>query len=299
MRVLVTGARGQLGRALLPALAARGHVPIARPRAALDCADREAVGAVLATERPEVVVNCAAYTRVDQAEAEPDAAYRANQLAVRTLGVACAAADVALCHVSTDFVFGGTPPRPDHRWREWDRPQPRGVYAESKRAGELEVLHGRARAYLVRTAWLYGEQGPNFVLAMCRLARRDGRLTVVEDQQGSPTWTGHLAPALARLIETGAFGVYHLTNQGETSWYDFARAIVEAAALGVPVVPTTASAFGAPAPRPQRSVLDDAAWRQLGEPPLPAWERGLAAYLEAERLGAVVDALARGGAEAP
>lgn len=294
MRVLVTGAAGQLGRALVPALAARGHEPVARTRRELDLSLPGAAREALERLRPDVVVNAAAYTKVDRAESEPEAAHRDNQLAVRHLVNACAATGVACCHVSTDFVFGGPPPRPDHRWREWDRPEPRGVYAASKWAGEQELLHGGARSYLVRTAWLYGAEGPNFVLTMCRLARRDGRLRVVQDQQGSPTWTGHLAPAIARLVETRAFGVYHLTNGGETSWWGFARAIVGGLGLDVPVEPIATADFGAPAPRPVRSVLDAGAWRALGEAPLPDWEVGLNAYLAGEREGAIAAALAAG-----
>ncbi len=299
MRVLVAGAGGQLGRALVPALTARGHEPVALTREELDLGIAGAARAALDRVRPDVVVNAAGYTAVDRAETEPEAAYRANQLAVRHLVNACADAGAALCHLSTDFVFGGPPPDPAHRWQEWDEPEPHGVYAQSKRDGELEVLHGRASAYLVRTAWLYGAAGPNFVLTMCRLARRDGRLRVVRDQQGTPTWTGHLAPALARLVETRAFGVYHLTAGGETSWWGFARAIVAGVGLAVPVDPISTAEFGSPAPRPQRSVLADGAWRGLGEAPLPAWEVGLSGYLAEEGTGAVAAALAAGAAAAP
>ncbi len=296
MRVLILGAGGQLGRALGPALRARGHEPIGQPRAAVDLTVAEQVVGALDRYQPSVVVNAAAYTAVDRAELEAERAFAVNAYGLRPLVHACAARGLPLCHVSTDFVFGGPGPTPRRPWRETDPPQPLGVYARSKRAGELEYLHGGGPGYLVRTAWLYGERGPNFVLTMARLARRHPRLRVVADQVGTPTWTGHLAPALAELIETGAFGVYHLTNQGQTTWHGLAQAVVAGLGLDVPVDPISTAEFGAPAPRPAYSVLDNAAWRQLGRPPLPPWEAGLRAYLEAERAGAVADALRAGDA---
>jgi len=294
MRVLILGAGGQLGRALGPALRARGHDPIELMRAAADLTVPDQVTAALDRHQPSVVVNAAAYTAVDRAEQEAGLAFAVNAYSLRPLVQACATQGLPLCHISTDFVFGGPPPTPPRPWRETDVPEPRGVYARSKRAGELECLHGGGHGYLVRTAWLYGERGPNFVLTMARLARRRERLRVVADQVGTPTWTGHLAPAVAELIETGAFGVYHLTNQGQTTWHGFAQAVLAGLHLDVPVDPISTAEFGAPAPRPAYSVLDNAAWRLLGRPPLPPWEAGLAAYLDAERAGAVADALRAG-----
>lgn len=277
MRVLITGAAGQLGRELVGVTAGAGHVPIATTRADLDLAVPGAALAALLALRPDAVINCAAWTRVDAAEAEPDAAHRDNVVAPQLLATACEQQGVLLCHMSTDFVFDGAPGSP---LDESAAPRPISVYGKSKLAGEVEVRRICSRHQVVRTSWLYGQHGPNFVLTMLRLAREQGSLRVVADQQGSPTWTGHLAPALVRLVERGVVGTFHLSNSGITSWHGFATAIVEEAGMEhVTVEPISAADYVTAARRPPFSALDNRAWRELGEPALPPWRDGLAAYL--------------------
>jgi dTDP-4-dehydrorhamnose reductase len=289
LRILVVGANGQLGRDLGPTLRARGHDVTGLDRRALDITDAEAVTRAVAQTRPERVVNCAAYTRVDPAEGEPKRAYAVNRDGARNLAQACARAGVPFCHISTDFVFSQDPPDPPRPWAETDLPAPRGVYAESKRAGELECLAAGGPLYLVRTSWLYGGQGPNFPLAISRAAAAGVRLKVVADQQGTPTWAGHLAPALSLLLEQESLGLYHLTGSGATTWLHFAQAILAEVGIAVGVEATTTAAWGAPAPRPRYSVLDNGSWRGLGMAPLPAWEEGLSQYVAAERTGAFAE----------
>jgi dTDP-4-dehydrorhamnose reductase len=277
MRVLVFGAGGQLGRELLALQGDAGHRIAGLTRAQCDIAEPGAAVEALRAHRPDAVINCAAWTKVDAAETQHDDAFRANADGPRLLAQACSAADVLLSHVSTDYVFDGTATAPVPE----DAPtNPLGVYGASKLAGEEAVRSLAPRHQVVRTSWLYGQDGPNFVLTMLRLGAEREELRVVADQRGAPTWTGHLAPALLRLIERGTTGTYHLTNSGETTWFDFARSIMRCAGLPARIEPTTTADYGAPAPRPAYSVLDNRAWRELGEAPLPPWEDGLAAYLQ-------------------
>jgi len=275
MRVLVFGAGGQLGRELV-GLRSRPHEVTGLTRAECDIAQPGAAAAALQAHHPGAVINCAAWTKVDAAETQRDDAFRANALGPRLLAEACRDAEVLLCHISTDYVFDGTATAPIPE----DAPtHPVGVYGESKLAGEEAIRATTPQHQIVRTSWLYGQDGPNFVLTMLRLGAEREELRVVADQRGAPTWTGHLAPALLRLLDHAMPGTYHLTNSGETTWCDFARAIMADAHLPARVLPTTTAEYGAPAPRPAYSVLDNAAWRALEEPPLPAWENGLQAYL--------------------
>jgi dTDP-4-dehydrorhamnose reductase len=233
--------------------------------------------AALAAHRPDAVINCAAYTRVDGAESDSDEAYRSNALGPRLLAAACTSTHTRLCHLSTDYVFDGTSNTPVD---EWARPAPLGVYGASKLAGELEVRALCSDHVIVRTSWLYGQSGPNFVLTMLRLARESGVLRVVADQQGSPTWTGHIAPTLVDLLEQGHCGTFHLTNSGVTTWHGFAEAIVKDAGLSdIQVEAIATSDYPTAARRPMYSVLDNRAWRLLGGLPLPDWREGLRAYL--------------------
>jgi dTDP-4-dehydrorhamnose reductase len=284
MRIAVTGAGGQLGRELLAAMAAVGHEAVAAGHERCDIAEPGAARRLIEESRPDALVNCAAWNDVDGAESQPDGAYRINALGPRLLAAACHAAGVRLCHVSTDFVFDGEGGAP---LDEWAPTGPLSVYGASKLAGEGEVRSLCADHRIVRTAWLFGQDGPNFVLTMLRLAETRSELRVVADQHGSPTWTGHLAPALLRLLEIDAPGTYHLSGGGGASRHELAAAAVEEAGLSTPVVPVASDEFPLPARRPARAVLDNRAWRLLGEPPLPPWRDGLRAYLKSRRPAAV------------
>ncbi|MGD1052909.1 MAG: dTDP-4-dehydrorhamnose reductase [Candidatus Dormibacteria bacterium] len=278
MRIEVIGARGQLGRELMGALAGTGHRVSGHDVESVDIRDPGSVASLLEEVRPEAVVNCAAWTRVDAAETEPEAAWQVNAVAPGILAGACGTRGILLCHLSTDYVFDGAATAPID---ETATPAPQSAYGRGKLAGEEAVRSILPRHLIVRTAWLYGQEGPNFVLTMLRLAGERDRLRVVADQWGSPTWTGHLAPAIVRLVERGATGTFHLTNSGATTWHGFAEAIVEEAGLSTPVDPIATADFPTPTPRPAYSVLAGRAWDALGEAPLPPWRDGLRAYLRA------------------
>ncbi len=280
MRILLTGGDGQLGGELRDVATAAGHHVHTTTRRDCDVADPVAVRNSLDAASPDVVVNCAAWTRVDGAELDSDGAFRANALGPRVLAAACASRDVRIVHISTDYVFDGTATSPVD---EWQRPHPRSAYGASKLAGENEVRAVARRHQIVRTSWLYGRQGPNFVLTMLRAAEQGKQLRVVADQVGSPTWTGHLAPALLRLIDRDIPGTFHLTNSGLVSWHGFAEEIMSASSTPADVAAITTADWPTPAPRPAYSVLDNRLWRLLGEDPLPDWRDGLHAYLASLR----------------
>lgn len=272
MRILVTGAGGQLGRSLPAALAA--HAVTALPHAGLDIADLEAVRSAVRTHRPEVVINAAAYNRVDDAEADSTDAYRGNALGPRNLALATAALGIPLAHVSTDYVFDGRGTRPYH---EYDRPDPQSAYGRSKLAGEQAVRELNPRHYVVRTAWVYHEHGGNFPRTILALASRP-EVRVVDDQVGSPTYAPHLAVAIARLVETAAFGTYHFAGAGAVSWYGLTRKLYELRGITTPVVPVTTEEFVRPAPRPRYSVLTTIQQPRIV---LPPWEDALVEFCRA------------------
>lgn len=275
-RWLVTGARGQLGKDLVALLASDNVLAVDLPE--LDITDSAVVAAAVADFRPDVVVNAAAYTAVDAAESDEDAAYRVNASGPAVLAAALAARPgTRLIHISTDYVFAGDASRP----YEVDDPTgPRSAYGRTKLAGEQAVRElFPERSHIVRTAWLYGAGGANFVKTMARLERTQQTVNVVDDQRGSPTWSVDLARGLVELGRSSApAGVYQCTNGGDTTWCGFTRAIFEE--LGADpgrVVPTTSEAFPRPAPRPAYSVLADTAWRRAGLAPLPHWRAALRA----------------------
>jgi dTDP-4-dehydrorhamnose reductase len=278
MRVLVVGAGGQLGRELVALRNATAHEVIGLDRVACDITEPGAAVAALDAHRPDAVVNCAAWTKVDAAESQPDDAFRVNAVGPRLLATACRDARVRLLHISTDYVFDGTATTPVD---ESAPTSPLGVYGRSKLAGEDEVRALCPDHRIVRTSWLYGQEGPNFVLTMLRLGAERDEVRVVADQRGAPTWTGHLAPALLRLLELGVPGTFHLTNSGETTWCEFAATIMHEADLRGRVTPINTAEYAAAAPRPSYSVLDNRAWRGVGQLPLPPWQEGLSAYLRA------------------
>ncbi|MFB7456375.1 dTDP-4-dehydrorhamnose reductase [Streptomyces sp. NPDC056188] len=276
---LVTGAGGMLGQDVLARLAAEGERSVALDRAALDLTDPAAVRRELERHRPALVVNCAAWTAVDDAETHEAEALRVNGDGPAHLAAACARTGAVLLHVSTDYVFAGDATTP---YAEDAPTAPRSAYGRTKLAGEQAVLKTLPdRGYVIRTAWLYGAGGPNFVRTMIRLAGERETLDVVDDQRGQPTWSADLAGllfALGRgaLAGTAPAGVYHGTSSGETTWYGFTREIFRL--LGADpdrVRPTTSEAFTRPAPRPAYSVLGHDRLRPAGVEPLRDWRAAL------------------------
>jgi dTDP-4-dehydrorhamnose reductase len=276
VKILLTGGDGQLGRELFDVAREAGHRVRSTNRGECDITDLSEVDETLDEVAPDVLINCAAWTQVDAAEDDSDGAFRLNALGPRVLAAACAARDVLIVHLSTDYVFDGRASSPIDEWQD---PAPQTVYGASKLAGENEVRLLARRHLIVRTSWLYGRHGPNFVLSMLRAADEGRPLRVVSDQVGCPTWTGHLAPALLRLVARGLPGTYHLTNSGVVSWHGFATAIFVAAGTPTEVGAIPTADYPTRAPRPAYSVLDNRAWRLLGESPLPDWEEGLRAYV--------------------
>ncbi|GAA1416567.1 dTDP-4-dehydrorhamnose reductase [Streptomyces thermospinosisporus] len=278
MSWLVTGAGGMLGRDVVEELTRRGEKVTGLDRRMLDITSAEAIDRALAEHRPALVVNCAAYTAVDDAESDEETATRINTDGPRLLARACARHGARLVHVSTDYVFSGeartTPYQEDHP------PAPRTAYGRSKLGGERAVLEELPGASaVVRTAWLYGVHGHNFVRTMIGLESRRPTVDVVDDQRGQPTWSADVAARVADLgprIGDGAHGVFHATNSGEATWYDLAQEVFRL--LGADpsrVRPTTTDAFPRPAPRPAYSALAHGRWQEIGLPAPRDWRAAL------------------------
>jgi dTDP-4-dehydrorhamnose reductase len=275
IRWLVTGAGGMLGTDLVAALTSRGEPVTALDRAGLDVTDAAAVTGAIARSRPDVVVNCAAWTAVDDAEAAQDRALAVNAGGAANLAGACAAHGARLVQVSTDYVFAGDAGRP---YAEDAVPAPRTAYGRTKLAGERAVLARLpGSGYVVRTAWLYGAHGPSFVRTMIRLEGQRPTVDVVDDQHGQPTWTVDVARQVIALARSAApAGIYHATSSGQTTWFGLAREIF--GLLGADpsrVRPIPSSALPRPAPRPAYSVLGHGAWAQAGIPPIGDWRTAL------------------------
>ena len=271
MRVLITGAQGQLGTDLVKTCTEAGDEVVACGRAELDLMDRDSVMSAITSARPDVVLNAGAWTAVDACESDPDRAYLTNALGVRWVAEAARVVDAHVVHVSTDYVFDGTKPEPYH---EWDEPAPRSVYGRSKLGGERELDPAHT---IVRTAWVCGAHGPNMVKTVLAL-RQQPELAFVDDQHGCPSVTADLAPAIRRLAAGRLAGTFHLTNQGATTWYGFVREILEVSGADpAKVRPITTAELDPPrpAPRPANSVLDNAALRLMGLPPLPHYRDAL------------------------
>ncbi len=272
MRVLITGADGQVGRELVEAFA--DHDVVACGHGALDVTQRDRVLGAVTDLVPDEVVHAAAWTAVDACESDPGRAYAVNALGVRHVAEAARRVGAHLTSFSTDYVFDGTKTGP---YLEWDQPAPRSVYGASKLAGERELL-GDADATIVRLSWVCGRYGSNMVKTILRLADQDGPLRFVDDQRGRPTFAADAAACVHRLVVDRRPGLFHVTNQGEVSWYEFARAVLEAAG-GDPerVQPIATSELVPPRPasRPANSVLDTAALRLSNLPLLPHYRESL------------------------
>ena len=282
MRVLVTGAGGQLGLDLLDAFS--DHDVTGLTRAELDVRDEAAVAAAVAGLRPALVVNAAAWTDVDGCEGDPDAAHRANALGPWWLARACDRAGATLVTFSTDYVFDGVAPHGSDRaprgFTEQDATGPLSAYGRSKLAGEALVRETLDAHHVVRTAWVSGARGRNFVRTMLHLGAEGGPVRVVDDQIGSPTFTRDLAAAVRMLAVSGRYGTVHLVNEGRCSWFDLAAAVFEEAGLDVDLAPQATTAVARPARRPAWSVLDSTHARALGVGPLPEWRDGLGRLLD-------------------
>lgn len=278
MHVLITGSSGQLGKAVCAAFG-RDHQVTAWTRAEADIT-RPAIRDQVADLAPDLVVNCAAWTQVDAAEAEPAAAFAANALGPAYLAEGCARCDAALVQFSTNEVFPGAPGRD---YFEYDLPGPGSIYARSKLAGERAAGQRLARLFVVRVAWLFGPEGNHFPAKIIAAADKHGKLRVVDDELGNPTYAPDVAAALVDLVATERYGIYHLVNAGRTSRYAFAQAILQAAGRGdVEITPIPAVEWPRPAPPPLHAVLVNQAAAALGIR-LRSWEDALVAYLAQEQ----------------
>lgn len=281
MKVLVVGARGMLGQDLVPVLQRVGHEVVSADRTpspkseTLDITDLEQVRRCFAESAPEAVFNVAAYTNVDGAEEDVDGAYRINALGAWNLALACQDLDIPLIYISTDYVFDGTR---GSAYDEYDVTNPQSVYGRSKRAGEIHVERLCRKHYIVRTSWLYGHAGKNFVETILKAGAERPELRVVNDQWGCPTATADLAEVLVRLLESGRYGTYHVTGQGVCTWFDFAAEILRLGGLSTPIHPQTTEELNRPAPRPAYSELRNYALELAGLPLLPHWKDSLGRY---------------------
>ena len=275
-----------LGHDVVLAAANAGHEVVGFGHRELDVTDPEAVSRRIDAERPDVVINCAAWTDVDGAEESEPAAMATNGTGAGSAAAAAAAVDAKVVYVSSDYVFDGSKDSP---YVETDQPAPLSAYGRTKLAGEEATAAANERSFVVRSSWLFGVQGPNFVETMLRLAADHGEVLVVRDQVGSPTYTWHLAYGIVRLIEGGSYGIHHMAAEGHCSWYDFAQEIFEQAKIECKVLSGTTEMLGRPAPRPALSALASQREHAIL---LPSWRDGLAGYLAQRETEAAAEASA-------
>ena len=273
MKLLVTGAAGMLGRDVMLAAGNAGHDVVGFGHTELDVSDAAAVDSKLEAERPDVVINCAAWTDVDGAEEAEETAMAVNGTGAGKVAAAAAAVGASIVYVSSDYVFDGAKGAP---YVETDQPAPLSAYGRTKLAGEEATAAANPRHFVVRSSWLFGIGGNNFVETMLRLAEHQNEVLVVHDQVGSPTYTWHLAYGIVRLIEGLEHGIHHMAAAGQCSWYEFAREVFEQAAVECKVLSATSDMLGRPAPRPAFSALESQREHAIE---LPSWQDGLAGYI--------------------
>lgn len=281
MKILVTGAKGQLGLELINQLSKNNFyeiIPTDVENLNIVCIDN--VTDIIESQKPDVVINCAAHTAVDLCETDIENAYKINAIGPRNLAIACEKVGAKFVQVSTDYVFNGNENQP---YREDNKTCPNSIYGKSKLMGEQFTKEFCSKYFIVRTAWLYGE-GNNFVRTMLKLAQNNKELNVVNDQFGSPTSTVDLAKAIIDLINTENYGTYHGTCEGQCSWYDFAKKIFEISNIDIKVNPVSSEEFKRPAPRPKYSVLDNFMFKLVELNSFRTWEDSLIEYLEVEGL---------------
>ena len=282
MKVLVTGANGQLGTDLCKTLT--GFDVIALTHKDIEITDMDSVRDALNKYRPDVVINTAAYNRVDDCETEPDKVFSVNSLGARNMAVMAQEIGAKLLHISTDYVFGGKAEQRTTPYTELDIPVPLNTYGKSKLAGENFVVHLCHKHFIVRTSGLFGvigsrSKGGNFVETMLKLAKGRGELKVITDQVLSPTYSKDLAKKIAQLITTEYYGIFHITNKGTCSWYEFTQEILRLTGLKTPVIPITSDQYPQKARRPRYSVLDNYHLRLLGMDDMRTWQEALKAYM--------------------
>ena len=277
MKILVTGVKGQLGYDVVNELEKRGIEAVGVDIEEMDITDAASVNQVIGQETPDAVIHCAAYTAVDAAEENEALCRRVNAEGTRNIAQVCKNLDIKMIYISTDYVFGGQGERP---WEPEDERDPQSVYGQTKYEGELAVQELLYKYFIVRIAWVFGVNGRNFVKTMLKLSENHDTITVVNDQFGSPTYTYDLARLLVDMVLTEKYGVYHATNEGICSWYDFACAIFEEAGIPVTVKPVSTAEYGAKASRPANSRMSKEKLTENGFERLPAWQDALRRYLD-------------------
>ncbi|MBX7076080.1 MAG: dTDP-4-dehydrorhamnose reductase [Methanobacteriaceae archaeon] len=274
MKILITGASGMLGYDLQETL--KNHELILFNSKTLDITNKQIVNEKIGKIEPDIVINAAAYTNVDACEKNYDDAYKVNALGPKNLAKVCKELDIPLVHISTDYVFNGEKNTP---LKEEDEIGPKTAYGKTKLEGEIFIQETCNKYFIIRTAWLYGCNGNNFVKTMLELAKNNNEINVVNDQVGSPTYTFDLAIAISKIIETDDYGIYHLTNSGSCSWYEFSKEIFKLSNINIKVNPVSTEEFPRPAPRPKYSVLSDEKWINKGFKPLRNYKEALKDYL--------------------
>lgn len=277
MKVFVTGVKGQLGYDVVEELRRRGMEAIGVDIEEMDITDSESVKRVITQANPDAVVHCAAYTAVDAAEDNVELCMKVNADGTRNIAEVCKDLDIKMIYISTDYVFDGTGTR---AWEPDDERQPLNVYGESKYQGEVAVQELLEKYFIVRIAWVFGVNGKNFIKTMLNLAQTRDRLTVVNDQFGSPTYTYDLARLLVDMVQTDKYGIYHATNEGICTWYEFACEIFRQAGVNIQVDPVSASEYAAKAKRPENSRMSKEKLSENGFDRLPTWQDALGRYLK-------------------
>lgn len=277
MKVLVTGVKGQLGYDVVNELNKRGHIAIGTDIEEMDITDANSVDSVVKESAPDAVIHCAAYTAVDAAEDNVELCRKINAEGTQNIANVCKELDIKMIYISTDYVFDGEGERP---WEADDERTPLNVYGQTKYEGELAVQNTLDKYFIVRIAWVFGVNGKNFIKTMLNLGKTRDALTVVDDQFGSPTYTFDLARLLVDMVETEKYGIYHATNEGICTWYEFACEIFRQAGINVKVSPVSASEYPAKAKRPSNSRMSKEKLTENGFEKLPTWQDALSRYLK-------------------
>ena len=277
MKVLVTGVKGQLGYDVVNELTKRGHIAVGTDIEEMDITDKKSVESVMKENMPEAVIHCAAYTAVDAAEDNVELCRKINAEGTQNIADVCKELDIKMIYISTDYVFDGEGERP---WEPDDERSPLNVYGQTKYEGELAVQNTLDKYFIVRIAWVFGVNGKNFIKTMLNLGKNRDSLTVVNDQFGSPTYTYDLAKLLVDMVETEKYGIYHATNEGICTWYEFACEIFKQAGMNIKVAPVSASEYPAKAKRPSNSRMSKEKLTDNGFEKLPTWQDALSRYLK-------------------